>query len=166
MRVCVKEVIHEIMKKWITYSVVVLLLISVIINISFYRDKVSKEKEYFEAFASAIDTTNSTLENLQTTENKQTYLYHLLQNLERMDSLFILSPSDTYNNYFSYYKLTVYEVLTNSNLEYKFEYFSALQHDMNLLNDKLFENYVLNVDSLKEFEEILLSVIKENKEFS
>ncbi|MGF7050734.1 hypothetical protein J2T13_005284 [Paenibacillus sp. DS2015] len=153
------------MKKWITYSVVVLLIISVIINISFYRDKVSKEKEYFGAFASAIDTTNSTLENLKTTENKQTYLYHLLQSLEKMDSFFMLSPSDTYYDYFKYYKITVIEVLTNPDLEFKFEYFSALQHDMNLLNDMLFENYVLKVDSFKEFEEILLSVILENEEF-
>lgn len=153
------------MKKWITYSVVVLLIISVSINISFYRDKVSKEKKYFEAFASEINTTNMMLENLQTKENKQTYLHHLSQNLGRIDSLFALSPSDTYYNYFKYYKLSVHEVLTNPNLEFKFEYFEALQQDMNVLNDKLFDNYVLNVDSFKEFEEILLSVILENKEF-
>ena len=150
------------MKKWITYSVVVLLIISVIINISFYRDKVKKEKEYFEAFASVINTTDSTLENLQTTENKQKYLYLLLGNLERMDSLFMLTPSDTYYKYFFNYKLTVYEVLTNPDIEYTFEYFSPLHHDINLLNNMLFENYMLKVDSVKEFEEILLSVILGN----
>lgn len=148
-------------RRWLSFGLIAVLLISLIFNVKHYRDMVNKENEYVSSFASKIDITNSTLVNLfeKRGEDQYRYLIMLIQILTEMDTLFRHHPNGIYYNYFWDHIRTAVNESDNDDNAVDVEVFSELHSDMTSLYAKLFENYKVKEMSLDQFDETLLSVI-------
>ncbi|MGR3765977.1 hypothetical protein [Rossellomorea sp. NS-SX7] len=139
------------------------LLISSSLNLYYWLELRTNEKEYISAFTTQVDNTYNSSTNVLGTKGaaQRRHLSKLNNNLIRIDALYTLHPGDEYEEYFKEYQRMVEQYLNNPSLQIEAEQISELNNDLEALKEHYFVDYEIKDMSLQQFNQHLLSVTRD-----